>query len=206
MGRNYKGDGRLPIANCRGRLFRRQTESQRDSVHQRRFARTLVEMASSRKQLECGYFAPTTGGLPAAGPDEFRQDAGFNPNSEVRTGNSRKVLIDSGSGRGRRGNFAPAGCRRGAHGVTRPTVLGSRPSFRFHCPLRSSGLTGWKPVPPRREITRELGMRPRPKVPAPQANGVAARLRPPLKVPRQPSYGNFTAKPPAWTIFSNLPS
>ena len=45
----------------------------------------------------------------------------FNPNFEVGTGNSIKVLIGSGSGRRRRGNFAPAGGRRGADGVTRPT-------------------------------------------------------------------------------------
>ena len=37
-----------------------------------------------------------------------------------------QLLIASGSGRGRQGNFAPAGCRRGAHGVTRPTSMGSR--------------------------------------------------------------------------------
>ena len=44
----------------------------------------------------------------------------MNPNPEVGRGNLIKVLIGSGSERRRRGNFAPAGGRRGAHGVTRP--------------------------------------------------------------------------------------
>jgi hypothetical protein len=48
-------------------------------------------------------------------------------------------LIDSGSGRGRQGNFAPAGCRRGAHGVTRPTMLGSRRVFSISLPTSEFG-------------------------------------------------------------------
>ena len=63
----------------------------------------------------------------------------FNPNSEVGTGSSRKVLIDRGSGRRRQENFAPAGCRRGAHGVTRPTVVGSRRVFSTSLPTSEFG-------------------------------------------------------------------
>ena len=44
--------------------------------------------------------------------------------SKVGTGNSGKILIGSELGMRRQGNFAPAGGRRGAHGVTRPTTLG----------------------------------------------------------------------------------
>ena len=63
-----------------------------------------------------------------------------NPNSEVGTGNSRKVLIGSGSGRRRRGNVAPAGCRRGAHGVTRPTAPGARQVLSISLPTSEFGL------------------------------------------------------------------
>ena len=90
------------------------------------------------------HFAHNAGTLPTAGPNEIRQDAGSTqaatPNSEVRTGNSRKVLIDSGSGRRREGNFAPAGCRRGAHGVTRPTALGARRVFSISLPTSEFGV------------------------------------------------------------------
>ena len=67
---------------------------------------------------------PATGEPRRARSNEVRALArrgAVNPNSEVGPGNSSKVLIGSGSGRRRRGNFAPASCSRGAHGVTRPT-------------------------------------------------------------------------------------
>ena len=66
-------------------------------------------------------------------PEQFSK-TDLNPNSEVGRANSRKILPGSGLGRRRRGNFAPVGCRRGAHGVTRPTVLGSRRVFSISAP------------------------------------------------------------------------
>ena len=66
--------------------------------------------------------------------------AGLNPDSEAGTTNSRKILIDSGSGRRRQGNFARAGGRRGAHGVTRPAALGARPVFSISWPTSEFGL------------------------------------------------------------------
>ena len=64
----------------------------------------------------------------------------FNPKNEVGAENSSKGLIGSGSGRRRRGNLAPAGCRRGAHGVTRPTALGARQVFSNALPTSEFGL------------------------------------------------------------------
>ena len=95
---------------------------------------------------------------------------------------SSNVLIGSGSGRRRRRNFARAGGRRGAHGVTRPTNDGLATGlfdFIAHFGFRVQALC-------RREMMRELGSKPRHKVPAPQANGVAARLGPPWVVVLRP--------------------
>jgi len=63
----------------------------------------------------------------------------FNPKNEVGAENSSKGLIGSGSGRRRRGNLAPAGCRRGAHGVTRPTALGARQVRSISLPTSEFG-------------------------------------------------------------------
>ena len=98
-----------------------------------------------------------------------------------RSRSATRSTLGGGSGRRREGNFAPARCRRGAHGVTRPTNDGLATGlfdFIAHFGFRVQALC-------RREMMRELGSKPRHKVPAPQANGVAARLGPPWVVARR---------------------
>jgi hypothetical protein len=58
--------------------------------------------------------------------------------------NPRNAVIGNGLGRRRRGKFAHAGGRRGAHGVTRPTTLGARQVFSISWPTSEFGfsLTG----------------------------------------------------------------
>jgi hypothetical protein len=53
--------------------------------------------------------------------------------------NPRNAVIGNGLGRRRRGKFAHAGGRRGAHGVTRPTTLGARQVFSISWPASESG-------------------------------------------------------------------
>jgi len=99
-----------------------------------------------------------------------------------RSRSATRSTLGGGSGRRREGHFAPARCRRGAHGVTRPTNDGLATGlfdFIAHFGFRVQALC-------RREMMRELGSKPRHKVPAPQANGVAARLGPPWVVVLRP--------------------
>jgi hypothetical protein len=46
---------------------------------------------------------------------------GFNPNTEVGNENLQNTLIGNWLGMRLRGKIAHSDCRRGAHGVTRPT-------------------------------------------------------------------------------------
>jgi hypothetical protein len=51
-----------------------------------------------------------------------------------------KTLIGNGLGRRRWGYFVHSGGRRGAHGVTRPTALGTRQVLSISLPILEFGL------------------------------------------------------------------
>jgi len=59
---------------------------------------------------------------------------------KLRRGIAINSLIGNGLGRRRWGCFARSGCRRGAHGVTRPTALGSRQGLLISLPASDFGL------------------------------------------------------------------
>ena len=62
--------------------------------------------------------------------------------SSPKWGNLESALTGNGLGKRRRGIFAPAGCKRGAHGVTRPTALGARQVLSISLPISDFGLKG----------------------------------------------------------------
>jgi len=49
------------------------------------------------------------------------------------------ALLDNELGTRRRGKFIPGGCRRGVHGVTRPTALGTRQGLAISGPASEFG-------------------------------------------------------------------
>jgi len=73
----------------------------------------------------------------------LRVFARFTQNSEVGKWERGKLECRSGNGLGIRrwGQFVHSCCRRGAHGVTRPTALGTRDVFSISLPTSEFGLT-----------------------------------------------------------------
>jgi len=78
------------------------------------------------------------GSVARATPFDFGVRVKPEYRSWERLGNT---LIGNGLGMRRRVKFPPLGCRRGAHGVTRPTALGARQGpfvFIAHCGFRAN--------------------------------------------------------------------